>query len=425
MKFQNLILVAILCTGSSLTAEDWTSWRGSNGNSLAEGAGYPTKWSADSGIVWKAEIPGVGASSPVVSRGHVFLTSTLDNKNQVSCLTMEGKVKWTKTLGKSIEGKRGKDGTGANPSAVTDGEHVFVYFKSGDFACFDFAGTLKWETNVFQRFAEVTSETLWWDLGTSPVLTSDAVVIAMMHSGPSYLAAFRPSDGELLWKQDRQTDAPREAAQSYTTPVVTTNPNGLEIIVVTGADYVTGHEASNGKELWRVGSLNPKSNEYFRSISSSVSDGNVVVAPYARGDSLTTIQLGKLADGQARITWDKTKTSADVPTPVIQGDRVFVLRDVKKARGTVDCINLKTGDTIWSGQLPAHRTTYRASPVYADGHLYATRQDGTVFVLDATADDFKLVSENKIADAHTVSTPAFVDGKILLRSGETLYCIGK
>lgn len=425
MKLTTLLLLTFVCTGLSVTAEDWTSWRGSSGNSVAEGTGYPTKWSADSGVIWKAEIVGIGASSPVVSRGHIFLTSTADNRNKVTCLTMDGDIKWTKSLGKSIEGKQGKDGTGANPSAVTDGENVFVYFKSGDFGCFDFDGNLQWETNVFERFAKVTSETLWWDLGTSPVLTSDAVVITMMHSGPSYLAAFRPTDGKLLWKQDRQTDAPREAAQSYTTPVVTTNPDGLEVIVVTGADYVTGHDVSNGKELWRVGSLNPESNEFFRSISSSVSNGDVVVAPYARGDSLTTIQLGKLTDGQTRIAWDKTETSADVPTPVIHGDRVFVLRDVKKNRGTVDCINVKTGDLIWTGQLPPHRSTYRASPIYSDGLLYATRQDGTIFVLDATGDEFKLISENKIADGHTIATPAFVDGKILIRSGETLYCVGQ
>lgn len=424
MKF-NTLLLALLCTSSTVIAQDWTSWRGPNGNGSAQGTGYPTEWSADSGITWKTTIPGIGASSPIVSSGHIFLTSTANNTNQVTCLTMEGKVEWTKSLGESIEGKQGKDGTGANPSPVTDGKHVFVYFKSGDVGCFDFAGTLLWETNVFQRFAPVTSKTLWWDLGTSPVLTRNAVVITMMHSGPSYLAAFRPHDGELLWKQDRKTDAPREAAQSYTTPIVTTNPDGQEVIVVTGADYVTAHDAKDGKELWRVGSLNPESNEYFRSISSSVSNGEVVVAPYARGDSLTTIRLGKLADGQSRIAWDRTKTSADVPTPVIHGDRIFVLRDTKKARGTIDCINLKTGDVIWTGKLPPHRSTYRASPIYADGHLYMVRQDGRVFVVDAAGDQFKLVAENKIVDAHTVSTPAFVDGKILLRAGETLYCIGK
>lgn len=414
-----------VCPNPSVMAEDWSSWRGAQGNGLAEGDGYPTKWSADSGIAWKTDLPGVGASSPVVSRGHVFLTSTKDGQNQVMCLTMDGRMKWVKAFGDSIEGKQGKDGTGANPSVVTDGERIFAYFKSGDFGCFDFDGELQWETNVFERFAKVTSETLWWDLGTSPVLTSDAVVITMMHSGPSYLAAFDRKDGSLKWKQDRNTGAPREAAQSYTTPVVTTNPDGTEIIVVTGADYVTGHDAANGKELWRVGSLNPEGNEFFRSISSSVSNGDLLIAPYARGDSLTAIQLGKLEDSGKRVAWEKSETSADVPTPVIFGDRIFVLRDVKRNRGTIDCLDLKTGNVIWSGQLPQHRTTFRASPVIADGHLYATRQDGTVFVVDAKASEFKLVAENTIGGGHTVSTPAFVDGKILVRSGESLFCITK
>ncbi|MEZ6124181.1 MAG: hypothetical protein R3C49_13545 [Planctomycetaceae bacterium] len=104
-----------------------------------------------------------------------------------------------------------------------------MYFKSGDFGCYDLQGNLKWQLNVFERFAEVTSETLWWDLGTSPVLTSNAVVVTMMHSGPSYLAALNRTDGKLLWKHDRVTDVRREAAQSYTTPIVTTNPDGKEV----------------------------------------------------------------------------------------------------------------------------------------------------------------------------------------------------
>ena len=41
-----------------------------------------------------------------------------------------------------------------------------------------------------------------------------------MQTGPSYLAAFDRGTGKLLWKHDRMLDAPDEAAQSYSTPVV-------------------------------------------------------------------------------------------------------------------------------------------------------------------------------------------------------------
>jgi outer membrane protein assembly factor BamB len=418
-----MVILGII-SSAQVNAGDWPSWRGPNGNGVANGVGYPTKWS-ESDIKWKAKLKGIGASTPAVSGDEIFLTTTHQNKNIVSCYGMDGSERWSQELGASIDGKQGKDGTGANPSPVVDGERVFVYFKSGDFGCFDFSGKLQWQLNVFERFAEVTSKTLWWDLGTSPVLTKDAVVITMMHTGPSYLAAFNCADGKVLWKHDRVTDAPEEAAQSYTTPIVTTNPDGKEVIIVTGADYVTCHDvAAKGAELWRVGSLNPENNKFFRSISSSVAGEGVVIAPYARGGTLTAIKMGGSGNvTESHVMWTSPDTSADVPTPLIANGRVYVVRDVKTDRGTIDCLDLQTKEPIWSGQLPQHRMTFRASPILADGKLYVTRQDGTVFVVDAMADEFKLLGENRVVDEHTIATPVFIDGKILLRTQDHLYLI--
>ena len=425
MRIKLIIALLAIAPVVSVSAGDWPTWRGPNGNGVADGADYPVEWT-ENDVKWKFHLEGIGASTPAVVGEQIFVTTTQGGTNHVICLGMDGRQQWSKQLGRSIEGKQGKDGTGANPSPVCDGERVFVYFKSGDFGCFSLQGELVWETNVFERFAKVTSETLWWDLGTSPILTKDAVVVTMMHSGPSYLAAFNRMDGSLLWKHDRLTDAPREAAQSYTTPVVTTNSDGKEVIIVTGADYVTCHDAASGDELWRVGSLNPESNEYFRSISSSVAADGVVVVPYARGGTLTAIQLGGSGNvNDSHVLWTNKDTSADVPTPTIANDRVFVVRDVKNDRGTVDCLDLKTGSTIWSGQLEKHRLTFRASPVLADGKLYVTRQDGTIFVLDALGDSFSVLATNKVADEHTVASPVFVNGKVLLRTQDHIFLISK
>lgn len=420
-----LYVLSALLILPSLNAADWPGWRGPNGNGIAEGTGYPTEWSADSNVKWRFEIDGPGASTPAVSGDHIYLTSTSKGQNQVTCIGLDGKQIWKKTLGSSLEGKHKVDGTGANPSPVVDGERVFVYFKSGDFGCFSLDGKLVWQVNLFKKYVDVTAQTLWWDLGTSPVLTSNAVVVTMMHTGPSYLVAFDRATGKELWKHDRMTDAPQEAAQSYTTPVVTTNNAGKEVVVVTGADYVTCHDAADGSELWRVGSLNPDGNGYFRSISSSVAGEGFVIAPYARGGTLTCIKMGGSGDvTKSHVAWTNKETAADVPTPVIADGRVFVLRDTGNTRGTVDCLKLATGETIWSGRLEKHRENFRSSPILADGRLYITRQDGTVFVIDATGDEFKVLAKNTIADEHTVATPVFVNGQILLRTVSSVYLIG-
>lgn len=416
-----LIVLALVVTSTAAVAGDWLNWRGPHGNGTADGSGYPTEWSAEKNIIWKYELPGRGSSTPVVAGETIFVTTTLDGKNLVICLGMDGKQRWSKTLGDFVDGKH-KDGSGANPSAVTDGTYVFAYFKSGDLGCFTVDGELKWHKNLQSEYGE---DTLWWDLGTSPVLTKNAVVIACIQSGPSYVAAFSKADGDVLWKQDRNLGAPEEAAQSYSTPVVV-DDGDHQVIVVLGADHVTAQNAADGKELWRVGGLNPTNERFFRSIASAAVSNGIVIAPYARGGSLTAIKMGGEGDvTSTHVAWFNEGTSADVPTSAILNGRVFVCRDSGDARGTIDCLDLLTGKTIWSGMLPKNRSTYRSSPTVADGKLYITRQDGTVFVLEALGSEFKILAENTIADELTVASPVCIDGKIILRTDKHVYLIAE
>jgi len=301
---------------------------------------------------------------------------------------------------------------------VTDGKYVFVYYKSGDFACLNFDGKIVWQKNLQKMYGE---DTLWWDLGTSPVLTKNHVVVTCMHSGPSYLAAFDKQSGRVVWKQDRNLNAPVEAAQSYTTPAVVSH-NGKEIIVVLGADHVTAHDAKSGKELWRVGGLNPTNNGYFRSIASPVVLGDTVIAPYARGNSLTAIRLGGRGDvTKSHILWSKYKNSffTDVPSPIAVDGKVYVCHD----KGHFVCVDLKTGDTLWEIPRLRFHGQFYSSPILADGKIYISADSGETLVLDAN-NKGKLLATNDLKEM-SIATPVFIDGKILLRTGKHLYCIGK
>lgn len=395
----------------------WPNWRGPSFNGVAAGKDYPTAWSDTEHVKWKTPLPGKGSSTPIVWNDRIFLTCGIDGKNHVLALDRSGKQLWNIAVGSERAGKH-KKATGSNPSAVTDGEHVYVYFKSGDLACLDFAGKIVWQQNLQSLYGE---DTLWWDLGTSPVLTKDGVVVAVMHSGPSYLAAFGKQNGKLLWKQDRNLDAPSEAAQSYSTPVVL-DDNGREMLIVLGADHVTAHDAASGSELWRVGGLNPTGQKFFRSIASPVVTDGMVIAPYARGATITAIRLGGSGDvTKSHVAWTKDeKLGTDVPTPLATGGRVYLLTD----KGELACLDAKTGATLWRGQPEKNRNNFSASPILADGKIYITREDGTTFVL-AQGDEFKLLATNVLPDELVVATPVFTDGEILIRTVDHLYCIGK
>ena len=104
------------------------------------------------------------------------------------------------------------------------------------------------------------------------------------HDGSSYghLTAIDPSTGEIKWRVERPTDAPREAPDAYTTPALLDYGDGFEI-VVSGADYVTGYDPATGDELWRVAGLNPSANPMQR----------IVASPIVAGKMLGPLALGK------------------------------------------------------------------------------------------------------------------------------------
>ena len=310
---------------------------------------------------------------------------------------------------------RNRGASGSNPSPTTDGQYVFVYFKSGRFACLNMQGETVWTKNLQELYGE---DTLWWDLGTSPVLTKNLVVVACMQSDVSYLVAFEKGTGEVAWKQDRNLDAPSESAQSYTTPVVLTRGD-REVIIALGADHVTAHDASTGKQIWIAGDFNPNGQPNWRSIASPVVSGDLLIAPYARGRTLTAIRLG----GEGNVTtshfvWEEGP-SADVPSPAAHDGKVFVCTD----RGQVIVVDAQTGKHVSELRLPRSRSNFWSSPILADGHLYATNKDGTTFVV-RVGEKLEVVAENKLED-YTVATPVLYGGRAYIRTDQYLYCIGK
>ncbi|MFM9059696.1 MAG: PQQ-binding-like beta-propeller repeat protein [Planctomycetaceae bacterium] len=418
------VLLAVACAPCpAARADDWPAWRGPAGDGSAPGTGFVAAWSPDTNVVWRVKLPGLGASTPAVSGDRIVVTCSIDGHNAAICLDRSGAERWRRVLGAERAGKH-KKATAANPSPVTDGTHVWVYFKSGELACLQLAdGKEVWRTNLQERFGE---DTLWWDLGTSPVLTKSAVVIAVMQTGPSYLVAFDKASGAMRWKQDRMLTAPEEAAQSYSTPLVLAGDASLgepaELLVVLGADHVTAHDAADGRELWRVGGLNPSGDRFFRSIASPVAIGNLVVAPYARGGTLTAIRRGGTGDvTKTHVAWVRKDLGADVPTPAAHAGRLVVCTD----KGAILGLDAATGGTRWSRELEKNRHAFSASPVLVDGHVIVTREDGASWTLRLPADGAEPDEAGRgTVEEMTVATPVCVDGRILLRTHDSLWCFG-
>jgi outer membrane protein assembly factor BamB len=428
-----LSLSAVLVLSTHALADNWPQWRGPSANSVAGAGDFPTSWSGDENLSWKIKLPGKGSSTPAIWEDNIFVTYNVGPAaNTIACLDRQGKEKWKVELGTAVPGKYGI-ASGANPSPVTDGTYVYVFFKSGDLACLDFDGTIVWHQNVQQLFGKDTSDTIWWDLGTSPVLTRRSVVLAYQRSAAkkegaekpptysdnSFVVAFDRKSGDVNWKQDRNLKAPRESAQSYTTPLVINNA-AQQTVVVLGADYVTAHDATSGKEVWKYGTLNPNHEQYWRSIASATFADGYIFAPYARGGTLTAIKLGGTGDiTESHNHWVVKNISSDCASPIASGGKVYSGTD----RGQLTCVDIASGEIEWQIELEKSGKRYKSSPILAGDRIYWAREDGAIFVVQVGTEP-KIVSKNEMGES-MVATPVLVDGQLFLRTLDHLYCIGK
>ena len=73
---RSLITGTLLSLLASIDARaaDWVRFRGPNGSGIAPDAKPATTWSDTQNVRWKTELPGPGASSPIIVGGRVFLT---------------------------------------------------------------------------------------------------------------------------------------------------------------------------------------------------------------------------------------------------------------------------------------------------------------------------------------------------------------
>jgi len=391
----------------------WPSWRGPQTMGSAAVGKYPSKWSAQENVLWKVELPGKGCSTPAVWDNQIFITAPVDEKDAVIAFDHKGAQKWSTVIAPGKGGKH-RNGSSSNPSPVTDGKHIFAYFKSGNLAGLDVSGKLLWSTNLQERFGK---DTLYWDIGTSPVLTHKHVVMAVMHQGESYLAAFDQVTGELAWKVSRNFECPVEGDHAYTTPIVVKQGDS-EQIIVWGAEHVTAHDATDGKVIWTCGGFNPQKKRNWVAVASHVIVDDLVVVPYGRGSHMAAVKMGGSGDvTETHRAWTRSDTGAFVPTPAAKDGKVYIVTD----RGHVVCLDAKTGNTLWEGDLPRGAASYYASPLVADGKLYATREDGMIFVASIT-DGLKLISENDMQE-RVIASPVPVMNRLLIRGEKHLFCI--
>ena len=424
----------------SLTAaaQNWPSFRGPSASGIADEQNLPVSWDASqgTGIRWKASIPGLAHSSPIVWRDQVFVTTAISSRPNASfkrglygegdasddltaqqwkliCLARkDGKIVWERT---AYEGtpkeKRHMKATYANSTPATDGEVVIALFGSQGLYAYDLAGKLLWKRDLGRlNVGAYDLPDYEWGTASSPILYRETVIVQCDQQKGSFLEALDRRSGRTVWRTER------DELPSWGTPAIYPGKTRTELIT-NGANFVRGYDPATGKELWRLGGSSK-----ITAPTPVYSGDLIVVASGRRPEApIFAIRAGASGDitGQSKwVAWQKEQRGPYMPTPLIYNGYLYILGNA----GIFDCYDLTTGKEIYRERLPHQGSGFSASPVASDGKIYLPSEDGDIFVVKA-GPRFELLKRNAMGEP-IMATPAISGGLLLSRTEHTLWAIG-
>jgi outer membrane protein assembly factor BamB len=345
-------------------ADDWPQFRGPGGQGHSSEHGLPIEWSEQKNVAWKTPVPGRGWSSPVIGSGRVWVTSATTVQKDTSLRLMAFDVETGKpALDVEVFRSRGTDlqnpkNSHASPTPILEGDRVYVHFGAQGTAALTTAGQLVWKTKLSYESQHGN--------GGSPELTGDLLIINCDGFDEAYVVALDKNTGKMKWRADRR----EPHSQAYSTPL-TIRVGDRDQIVSVGAFNAVAYDPQNGREIWRVGYADGFSN-VPRPVFGA---GLVFIATGFNQPSLLAVRPdGKGDVTKSGVAWKLTRGAPLTPSPLLVGEDLYVVSD----NGIATCLEAKTGTVLWQQRLG---NSFSASPLYADGRIYFTDEDGRTIVL--------------------------------------------
>ncbi len=424
---------------------NWPQFRGPEGNGFTLEAKLPMQWSADQNILWKVAIPGSGWSSPIVWGDKIFLTAAEADKQdkpqggefdpgsvlapiippkapdvmyryKVFCLSgTDGKILWQAT---AHEGKprtpAHRNNTYASETPATDGKHLIVYFGNTGLYCYDLDGKPLWSKDL-GAFATL----MGWGTGGSPILRDGRVYLQCDNEKSSFLVAFDVKTGDEIWRVDR------DEKTNWSTPYFWRNDLRTELVTAGGAKN-RSYNPDNGQLLWELKGSG-------RTAVSPVGDDRML---FVGSEHRITGVFGSIAavraggsgditppDGQRSsefVAWTLKLEIPRIASPMLVDDNLFIFAE---QGGGIYCYDAKTGAERFSQRIP-NAAGFTASPLLADGKIYATDERGLT-VIFKPGSTFELLGSNTLDGETFWASPAVWGDKFILRGTDHLYCIAQ
>jgi outer membrane protein assembly factor BamB len=416
--FAKLLALMALSLATASAAADWPAFRGPQGDGTSKERGLPIKWGPKENVAWKIKLPGPGTSSPIAWGDRVFVTcysgypdpgtpkgDLTKLRRHLLCVDRKtGTLLWQRDIATLLPENEYNNYIAqhgyASSTPATDGERVYVFFGRSGVRAFDFTGKELWYTEVGKGLNS-------WGSAASTLLYRNLLLVnATVESGA--LLALEKSTGKQVWKAKGIRDC-------WSTPLLVELPGGKHEVVVNSFDGLLGLDPDKGERLWECEGIAASAN----TSSPVAKSGIVYVMGSGTGEStMMAMRAGGRGDvTKTHILW-KQKGGVNNCSPVIAGDNLYWIS------GQVWCLKADTGKIVFQERLYPVRQEY-ASPVVADGMIYAFTRHNGCYVLKA-GDRLEQLAHNDLDDRSDFNaSPAISGGQFVVRSNDYLYCIGK
>ena len=399
--------------------ENWTHFRGSNLNGIAETNTAPLKWS-DSDMKWKTIIHDKGLSSPVVYQNQIWITTAKDDGKELFAVCIDfltGKIIYDiSVFTPDSVFKKHAINSYATPTPCIEKDFVYVHYGSLGTACIRTTnGSIVWKRTDFKCDYMMGP-------ASCPVIYKNLIILHFEGTDATYLVALDKSNGKLVWRTDRPKEIydprPDIGKKAYTTPIIV-SVKGRDLLISNGSFAGIAYDPATGQEIWRV----------VRGAESTVAmpftekgvlywfTGFMVADNGSKFCEILAVNPdGKGDITESNILWRKKAEQLQLLTPVIKDGLIYTV----DAKNNMMCINASTGEEIWSTHL---RTNYNASPIYVNGNIWFFSVKGEILVIKA-GQKYEVVAQNQI-DSEIWATPAFLRNSIIIRTDKYLCRIGQ
>ena len=388
---------------------NWPQFRGPNSDGHANEHKPPMRWSDTENVVWKAPLPGLGWSSPVIVDGKIYLTTAVPQGEGLSLRALSldansGKVLWDREITAvektpSIHAKNSH----ASPTPIVRDGVVYVHFGT--------LGTAKLSTDdgsIVWLCKELVYPPMHGS-GGSPVLEDGKLVIVCDGSTNPFVAAVDAESGTIAWKTPRSIQ-PR-ISHSFVTALVA-NVDGKKQVLAPGPDHFAAYDLNNGKELWKIvapgWSVVPQP---------TIFEDMVIYNHDYDNPELMAVKLGGDGDvTEKNVVWRSQRGAPSTPTPLLIGKELYFVSD----NGVASCVDARTGERHWMERLGGN---FSASPVLVNDHILFISETGVATWVKPSK-DFEVAGKNEVS-GRTFATPAFANDAMYLRTDEALLKIAK